>query len=293
MSWSGRRICSLCGVGALAAAALVSWPGYATAQAPLLSDAEASVFNARVLPPSSATAVEAALGVAAPALRAREHVDFGTYRLASAEAAECVMQRAAELRLDIPQLFTDRRFGLAGGLAIVIDRRGLADIDRLFDLHSLFPTAATTTHGRTLHMQFLLVGNGRLIIGYDGSGSFESKEAAFHVFGGKYQIQPLIRMDVEVLGHRAFAHMATLSRIDLISPYGDFVGPMGSKVHGLVVTPAGMSVQAEMPWWLLGLERSLRVRGPAISRRRPLTSDERTALRARGCPAEAPWVQPS
>jgi hypothetical protein len=271
---------------------LASCPRPARAQAPLLTDAELSVFKARLLPASSAAAVESALAAAGPVVRAREQVDFGTYRLASAEAAECVMQRAADLHLDIPQLFTDRRFGVGGGLAIVIDRRRLVEVDRLFDMHSLFPTAAATTDDRTLHMQFLLVGNGRLVIGYDGSATFEQRESAFHVYGGKYELQPLIRMDVEVARQRAFTHVATLSRLDGALPYGDLVGPMGAKLHAVVLTPKGMAVQAAMPWWLLGIERDLRVRGPAIARRTPLTPAEAAALRARGCPADAPWAQP-
>jgi hypothetical protein len=261
----------------------------ARAQGLLMTSAEGSAFVNRVLAPPSAREVEAALGPAALVLRAKEHLDFGRYRVASLDASECVVQRAASRGMSVGDLFTDPAFGPGGALAIVIDGERLRELDRIFDLHALFPITGTTVDGAPIHMLFLLAGNGHLVIGYDRAGEIEQREPAYHLYGGHYQLAPIIRMDVEIGARRAFTHIAALSQLDAGASYQDFVGPVGSKLRAMFMTPSGVAVHAKMPWWLLGVSRDLRVRPPPIVRRSPITAARTGVLRARGCPVDSPW----
>jgi hypothetical protein len=276
--------------GLLALAALAR-AAPARGQAPLMTDGELAAFTARLLPPTAAGEIEAALGPAAAALRAREHIDLGQLRLASLEAAECIMQRAADRRLSLAQLFTDARFAAGGGLGIVMDGRRLAELDRLFDLHSLFPVAADARAGGAIHMTFLLAGQGRIVVGYDRGGEIEHREPAFHLHGGSYQLERVIRMDVVAGAGRGFAHVATLPRLDGGGAYGDFLGPMGAKLRGVALAGPEVAVQAQLPWWLLGIAKDLHVRPPPVARRRPLDPTQAGVLRARGCPAGDAWAR--
>ena len=297
--WWGYVLMSLSVIGFLVVMSQVfCTPGAqgapaADATRPLLSDAELATILGGSAPPVDTDAVAAALGPAASVLQAREHIDLGLLRTTSDQSAGCIMQRAVDRGLSLAELFTDPLFGRGGKLAVVLDRSQLAWMNRVFDLHSLFPPAAVDDDGNPMVMQFLLAGQGRLVVGYDHGGEFEHREPAYHLYGGRYDLAPIIAMDLQVGEPRTFTRIHTLASLAADAPAEDFVGPRNAKLQRLVIGPEGIVVKAELPWYLLKLARDLKVKAPPIERRSLLAAADARALNGGRCPIESTGPGPA
>ena len=58
-------------------------------------------------------------------------------------------------------------------MVVLFDPTTLSVLDQIFDLHTIFPPTVTPAPpAAPVHMRFLLVGQGRLVMSYDGAASY-------------------------------------------------------------------------------------------------------------------------
>jgi hypothetical protein len=98
----------------------------------------------------------------------REKLDLNKILIADFEHIAPVLTRAIQLRWAALDFFTMSEFAGNSPCLIMIDKESLAAVDRAFDLHGLWmtSTALSSNDDEHLTMDFILLGHGKLIIGY-------------------------------------------------------------------------------------------------------------------------------
>jgi hypothetical protein len=273
--WARALVIALVAIGAKRAAAEATPAGWS-----LVSAAEVHWLErdpARVL---------RALGPYADRVSGAEHVRLDDVRVAHIEALECVLGRVAEQHLGVAQFFTDPLFraGGASSLVVLLDPATLSVLDQIFDLHTIFPpTVVPAPPAAPVHMRFLLAGQGRLLMVYDGAASYAHRDDAYSIFGNRdYQVHPFARMTIGTQhGDPALLDLAVADgpRAPL-QPFTKHVLFLWPEIHGLYVHGRDVTADTSV------IDR--KIRPPPIEWRSGPTSGARR-LAQNGCPADAAW----
>jgi hypothetical protein len=226
------------------------------------------------------------LGAYAARVTSAEGVRLADVRVARLEALECALGRVAARRMGVAQFFSDALFrGGPPAPVVLVDGATLERLDHTFDLHTIFPPAvAAPVPGGLVHMVFLLAGQSRIVISYDGAAAYAHPDAAYSIFGNRvYQVYPYLRMTVGV--HDGAPALLDLGVSD--GPNGP-VGPFKKRVllvrptiRNLFIHGGGVTADTNV------INRSITPppidwrAGPAAGRRR---------LEELGCPADGPWT---
>jgi hypothetical protein len=227
-----------------------------------------------------------ALGPYADRVTGAEHVRLDDVRVAHIEALECVLGRVAAARLGVAQFFTDPIFRTdsATPLAVLLDPATLSVLDQVFDLHTIFPPTVTpAAPAAPVHMRFLLAGQGRLLMAYDGTATYAHHDDAYSIFGNRdYEVHPFARMTIAM--HKGEPAMLDVAIADgpraPLQPFKKHVLFLWPEIHGLFVHGRDVTADTSV------IDRSIRPppidwrSGPAAGARR---------LAQNGCPADGPW----
>jgi len=275
---------------ALVIALVASWASRAAADsAPagpsLLSAADVRWLEQRGWLERDPARVLRALGPYAPRVSGTEHVRLEDVRLAHIEALECVLGRVAAARLGVAQFFTDPLFRAGGpGVVVLLDPTTLSVLDQIFDLHTIFPPTVTPAPpAAPVHMRFLLVGQGRLVMSYDGAASYAHHDDAYSIFGNRdYQVHPFARMTIGTQrGDPALLDLAVADGPTApLQPFKKHVLFLWPEIHGLFVHGRDVTADTSV------IDR--KIRPPPIDWRSGPASGARR-LAQNGCPADAPW----
>ncbi len=227
-----------------------------------------------------------ALGPYADRVLGAEHVRLDDVRVAHIEALECVLGRVAAAHLGVAQFFTDPIFraGSSTPLAVLLDPATLRVLDQVFDLHTIFPPTVTPAPPATaVHMRFLLAGQGRLLMAYDGTATYAHHDDAYSIFGNRdYEIHPFARMTIGM--HKGDPAMLDVAIADgplaPLQPFKKHVLFLWPEIHGLFVHGRDVTADTNV------IDRS--IRPPPIDWRSGPASGARR-LAQNGCPADGNW----
>lgn len=203
------------------------------------------------------------LGEARDVLTGKEGIDPAHIRRADPKGLTPILRRAAAQGLGPLELFSDPQFAAGGSCILLLDEAALAAIDRDYDLHGLWMVRAPLAGEPDAHlaMRYMLLGQGRIIVGYPRKATV--KVADYAVFTGQYDYQPYMAMDiVNTPERRALVRLRTLD-----GPSGSFqpfVGPLGAAIRELEL--AGDAIVVRYRAWGIG-DREMNVRRVPISPR--------------------------
>lgn len=204
-----------------------------------------------------------ALGAYLEVVVQREGLAAARIRKADPARLVPVLQRAATLGKGPLDVFTDAQFAAGGPCVLFLDESALAAVDRQFDLHGLWMVRAPVVgEGDTpLSMRYMLIGDGRLVVGYPRQATV--RVADYAIFTGRYDYQPYMALDiVSNAQQRMLAGLRTLG--DPSGIFGAFVGPLGAQIQALEL--AGDEVVVRYRAWG-NIEQQMRVRHPPITPR--------------------------
>jgi hypothetical protein len=183
-------------------------------------------------------------------IRERSGLDTSRVRIATFKDIDPVLSAALQSGLGSLDLFTQRELADPSAPALLLDRSTLGQIDAKFDLRGVWLISANTSSPdhRAVPMDYLIVGQGKLIIGYP-------LEVAVVVFeDGKpleYRYEPFIEADIRNTGiQQGLFNVKALNKPDPAADFLPFMGPMGAELASFQVT--GRSVQVQ---YRLGIER--------------------------------------
>lgn len=166
---------------------------------------------------------------------ARE-LDTERLYVSSYRELESLLDAAVKESIDVLTFFTLPVLRQKSGKAVVIDREILLRLERHYDLHSLFLISAPSADdGSRVHMNFLVTGQGKLIIGYDSNTTIRHPEYSFAT--GRYGYRELFVMEARTddRGNDGLFHIKGIS-----SPAEDFEwmkGPLNVNIQSLSLTP--------------------------------------------------------
>jgi hypothetical protein len=275
----------------LAAAAIglvvgaLSGPALATDAGSFLTTGEVGLLEARGWLERDPARVLSVLGPYAERVTGAEQVRLDGVRIAHLEALECVLGRVAARRLGVAQFFTDALFrGGPTSLVVLLDPTTLGAMDRVFDLHTIFPPSVVPSSSSSpVHMRFLLAGQGRLLIAYDGAARYAHPDDAYAIFGNRqYEVHPFLRMTIGT--HRGGPALLDLAIADgpraPLRPFTKAVLFLRPEIHGLFVHGRDVTADTSV------INRN--IRPPPIDWRTG-AADGARRLAKNGCPADGEW----
>ena len=112
--------------------------------------------------------LESSFGAYLSVIEHREKMDLTKIVFADVNHITPLLMRANELHWSALDFFTMSEFAAKSPCLIMLDKKSLVAISRAFDLHGLWMTSASSLSSKDddTVMEFILVGDGRLIIGY-------------------------------------------------------------------------------------------------------------------------------
>lgn len=208
-------------------------------------------------------ALEGALGEYREVVTRREGLDPVRIRQVDPARLAPILQRAVLAGMGPLEVFTDPQFAVGGPCVLFLDHAALAALDRRFDLHGLWMVRAPIAGdgGMELAMRYMLLGDGRLVVGYPRAATVQVADYA--IFTGHYDYQPYMALDiVSTPQRRALVGLRTLG--DPSDAAGPFVGPLGAAIRELEL--AGGEIVVRYRVWG-GMAREMRVAHPPVTHR--------------------------
>ena len=159
------------------------------------------------------------------------------------------LTKAAELKLSVLELFTHKEYIDKNGCMLVYDHDTLAKINEKFDMHGVWMIKApyTDESGRHqfLEMQFLLVGLGKMIIGYPGNQTVTVND--YEVSGSnRYDYTRYTEMDIiNNDGKRGFKNITT-RELPKNKGSGFFQGPINANILSMKLSGTEIEIKCKI-----------------------------------------------
>ena len=121
-------------------------------------------------------------------------VDFNRLYFVSYEEVEDLLDQAVDESIDSLTLFSLPVLQNQKSFAIVFNEELLSQIQENYNFHALFNISAPSLEGGSIvKMEFLVIGQGKLIVGYNRNAKIKHPDYDFAT--GKYDYQELFTMD--------------------------------------------------------------------------------------------------
>lgn len=183
-------------------------------------------------------------------IRQRAGLDATRIRVVTFKDIDPVLTSAIQSGLGSLDLFTQKELAEPSTPALLLDQATLRQIDAKFDLSSVWLISARTSSPdhRPMPMDYLIVGQGKLIIGYPQEALVVVPEDGKPL---EYRYEPFIEADIRNAGtQRGLFSVRALNNPDLSTAFLPFKGPMGAEIESFQV--AGNSVRVQ---YRLGIEQ--------------------------------------
>jgi hypothetical protein len=179
-------------------------------------------------------------------------VGGGDVRAASFAAVRRLLDAAVEGGLSGVELFADPGWHAAGRL-VLVPGAVLDEIDRHYRLRTVLEPVATDLAGRPVRMQWLLLGAGWLLMGYDRPATIQHPD--YGMGGGRYVYRRFLRMraGLDAGGRPALTGIEGADAPLALIP--GLPGPLGSALQTFAV--AGDRIVCAFRWGGLSWEREV------------------------------------
>jgi hypothetical protein len=184
-------------------------------------------------------------------------LDLTNLYFASYEEVEDLLNRAVNETVDSLTLFTLPLLQKKEGSAIVFGQKLLLEVSNNFDFHGLFNISAHSVKNDTIvKMKFLVVGQGKFIVGYNKNDKIKHPDYNFAT--GNYDYNELFIMDAknDSNGNPGLFNIKGLSNPNMKPHF--MKGPLNVDIQSLTLTsnPAGQS-QILIKYYLFGIKQKL------------------------------------
>ena len=189
------------------------------------------------------------LGGYFPTLRAEESLTLSAIRQVDEAGMSKLLLSAARSGWGMLETFTQKELSDAHGCALWLDQATLAQINRKFNLHALWQIVARLSGNstETISMRYMIVGQGRLIIGYPRAAEIEINDG--DAISGRYNYAPYISARIEHADtSRGLFGIRTLTVAG--KGFEPFIGP-----YGVAVTALKLEGQHILVKYTLGFEQ--------------------------------------
>jgi len=170
-----------------------------------------------------------------------EHV-----RITSGTAALRLLDEAAHRNLGLLELFTDSQFSELSPCSFLITRDVLERLEDRFALHALWKINAEQVISRQpVLMKFLLLGKGRLVLGYSRAGDVRVPDYSYLGIS-TYRYAPYISARI-VSSDKRHALEQIRAKFTAEGPYGAFSGPLLCDIESLALEGGKVVVGCKGP----------------------------------------------
>ena len=184
-------------------------------------------------------------------------LDLAKLHLVSYNEVEDLLDTAVTESIDSLTLFSLPLLQDHNGVAIVFRQELLRRINKKFNFHGLFKISVPSAEdGLAVEMKFLVIGQGKFIVGYDRNVKIKNSDYDFAT--GKYDYRELFIMDAknDSKGNPGLVNIKALSRPDGQLEW--MKGPLNVDIHSmaLVSMPDGQR-QILIQYDLFGIKQKL------------------------------------
>jgi len=164
-----------------------------------------------------------------------QELDFERLYLVSYEEVEDLLDQAVNESMDSLTLFTLPPLQNQKNFAIVFNEELLEQVRRNFDFHALFNISVPSLEDSSVvKMKFLVIGQGKLIVGYNSNAKIKHPDYNFAT--GRYDYRELFTMDArkDSMGNLGLFNIKGLSH-----PNGKpqwMKGPLNVDIQSLIIS---------------------------------------------------------
>jgi hypothetical protein len=163
-----------------------------------------------------------------------QEVDFNRLYFVSYEEVDDLLDQAVNESIDSLTLFTFPRSQNQDSFAIGFNQDLLEQVQRNYNFHALFNISAQSIEdGSLVKMRFLVIGQGKLIVGYNSNAKIKHQDYDFAT--GKYDYRELFTMDA---GQDADGNACLFNIKGLSNPNGHpqwMQGPLNVDIQSLTI----------------------------------------------------------
>jgi hypothetical protein len=164
-----------------------------------------------------------------------QEVDFDRLYFVPYEEVDDLLDQAVNESIDSLTLFTLPRLQNQKSFAIVFNQDLLEQVRRNYNFHALFNISAQSVEdGSIVKMKFLVIGQGKLIVGYNSNAKIKHQDYDFAT--GRYDYRELFTMDA---GQDADGNACLFNIKGLSSPNGQpqwMKGPLNVDIQSLTMS---------------------------------------------------------
>jgi hypothetical protein len=162
----------------------------------------------------------------------QEGIDLRQVKIVTAKDIIPLLSQATHLGWGPLELFSDVELTATKSCALLLDQQTLLEVNKKFDIHGLWMISAPIEGEENVSMEFLLLGQGKLIVGYPKQATVKVKD--YDLWTGKYTYEPIMSMDIINKGNsRGLVNIKTLNIPD--GKWLPFKGPFDAYIHSLEV----------------------------------------------------------
>jgi len=182
-------------------------------------------------------------------------LDFQKLYLTSYYEVEDLLETAVAESIDSLTLFTLPPLQEQQGAAIIFNQELLRQVNKNFNFHGLFNILVPSAEdGSAVKMKFLVIGQGKFIVGYDRNAKIKHSDYGFAT--GKYDYRELFIMDANTdsKGNPGLVNIKAFSKPDGKIEW--MKGPLNVDIHSMILTPtAGGRHQILIQYDFFGIQQ--------------------------------------
>lgn len=221
----------------------ISLPGFACADSIWASD-EFDQHCQQLISPDTEK-LKAIVGDFYERIADERDIDVNKIKLEDYENLQKRFTRAVASDMSALEIFTQQAYADKDNCILLVDKETLQKIDKWFNLHTLWMIKAplNVATNQYLTMEYFLIGNGRLIIGYEQGKHRKVSVADYKI---KKFLLPFDNYDYEVFtsmdiinrdGKRGLYNIQTRKSPD--AEFSDFHGPFNANIQALELSQEG------------------------------------------------------